>query len=685
VRTPSPPQQTNFAAKAKDLQALRDAVGEAATVSGPLWISYLFVFFYLAIAAGGVTHRDLFFENPVKLPFLNVDLPLIGFFILGPLLFLIVHAYTVLHFTLLAGKVGDFRGELQEQIGYDEIQEGLSRQLPSNIFVQFLAGPADIRTGALGFMLRLIAWISLILGPIALLVFFQLQFLPYHHEVISWWQRFAVVLDLILLWVLWPLIARGTTAGVTWRDFRRFKVASLFTLTLLPVWLVFAVAIFPGEKLHEVVPFVVTEWTPHKLLVAGNVDLIGQRRRSLWSNTLVVPQLDLRDQLKFNNEVNIAGRSVTVSLRGRSLEGAILLGANLPKADFTGARHYGAMLDGADLREARFECAPTGSNTEGRDIQCADLQRASLRDVQLQGAKLDHAQLQGASFLGAKLQGASLVHAKLQGATLDLAQLQGADLGGAQLQGASLRGAALQGASLNVTQLQGASLPGAELMGAWLIGAKLQGTVLKRAQLQGTRLEGAELQSASLEGAFVWRTDLQHVKAEDTYVHDVTTTPKYEGLNCFNRDPCDWSAKAFAELKRLIKANVPAGDQRNAALGRVKRLDPERPEPQPGTWTKFELLPLPLSKYNEGLIIYLVQLGCDRAQSPYILFGLLKQIRLRFGSNTPEAKNLAVRLFTEDCFGPPGRSKQVKSLLYVESLHVESLRSLPPPPPVPGQ
>ena len=35
-------------------------------------------------AVGSVTHRDLLFESPVKLPFLNVDLPLVGFFVLGP-------------------------------------------------------------------------------------------------------------------------------------------------------------------------------------------------------------------------------------------------------------------------------------------------------------------------------------------------------------------------------------------------------------------------------------------------------------------------------------------------------------------------------------------------------------------------------------------------------------------------
>jgi len=112
----------DFAKQATDLQTLRDAVVDAANVGGGLWLSYLFVMFYLAIAAGGVTHRDLLFENPVKLPFLNIDLPLIGFFALGPPLFVIVHTYTLLHFTLLAGKVRDFDAALRQQIDDLDIQ-----------------------------------------------------------------------------------------------------------------------------------------------------------------------------------------------------------------------------------------------------------------------------------------------------------------------------------------------------------------------------------------------------------------------------------------------------------------------------------------------------------------------------------------------------------------------------------
>ena len=84
-----------------------------------LWLSYLFVLFYLAVAAGAVTHADLFLENPVKLPFLNIDLPLLAFFFLAPILFLFVHAYTLVHLVMLTDKAKHFDQALRWQIGAD--------------------------------------------------------------------------------------------------------------------------------------------------------------------------------------------------------------------------------------------------------------------------------------------------------------------------------------------------------------------------------------------------------------------------------------------------------------------------------------------------------------------------------------------------------------------------------------
>src|SRR5262249_27327768 len=236
VRSRSPA----LADEATDRKALRGAVVDAAAVSAGLWLSYIFVLLYLLIAVGGVTHRNLFFEDPVKLPFLSVDLPLVGFFVLAPALFLMVHAYVLLHFVLFAGKVGVFHSELQAQISDEEVRAQLRWQLPSNIFVQILAGTPDVRRGFTGCLLRLIAQVSLVAGPLALLMLFQIQFLPYHPKpAIALWLRVTVLIDLLLLWMLWPAVARGKVTRIAWRDFHRARIVPAALVRLVrTLWLV---------------------------------------------------------------------------------------------------------------------------------------------------------------------------------------------------------------------------------------------------------------------------------------------------------------------------------------------------------------------------------------------------------------------------------------------------------------
>jgi hypothetical protein len=253
---PVPPTASGLVAKTDDLEALRTAVIDAAGVSFGLWISYLFVLFYFLIAAGGVTHRDLFFESPVKLPFLyNIDLPLKGFFWLGPTIFLIAHVYVLLHLAMLASRVRAFDSELRARIDDPKVRAELRRQLPINMFVQFLAGPREVRDSIQGLLLWLIAFISIVIGPVALLVFFQLQFLAYHEEWISWWQRSAVAADLALLWTLWPRVglpggrftraAEAGRRGVVETMQRIATMAVMILITAVSVPLVFTLATFP--------------------------------------------------------------------------------------------------------------------------------------------------------------------------------------------------------------------------------------------------------------------------------------------------------------------------------------------------------------------------------------------------------------------------------------------------------
>lgn len=622
-----------FAAKANDLDALRGAVVDAAGVSVGLWLSYLFVLFYLAIAVGSVTHRDLLLERAVKLPFLNVELPLVAFFVIGPGLFLIVHAYVLLHFTLLADKTGAFHEQLTLQIVDPRTRSSLRRQLPSNIFVQYLAGPPQVRAGLVGFLLRSIAEISLVYLPIGLLVLFQLQFLAYHSEIITLWHRGALIIELILVWALWPSIARGEISRVGSLTLRSGRAVASIAGTLLILSFSVSIATFPGEWLNENTPsfrlipthvpwsdtspsktspdsdlppppelnlpeeeagsfarYSSSIWNPvrrrlnlmecrslHELLISGDVDAVTRKPVSLWSNRLVLPQLDLA-----------SGESL--SLRGRNLERAVLIAAQMSKADFTGARMREALLDGADLRGARFSCGKGNllaiggfysssglpdvkDSFDGED--CTQLQNASLRNARLQDAVLDGAELQGADLHGAllhgasmksaKLQAASLISAELHGAILDKANLTGADLSHAELYAASLIVPILDGAQLHLTQLHGAQLVQVELSGAAMFAPYTwRATVLPR------RLDTTLVEAPNAKAEY-------ESKLSDGCAEAVPVTDKSYTMN-----GCIWSKGRFELIRQSIVNGLADTERRKRLLDRIEILNPATTADQAG-------------------------------------------------------------------------------------------------------
>jgi hypothetical protein len=68
----------------KDVSELQKAVNDTAGKASILWTTLVTFELYLMIAFGSVTHRNLFLEDRIKLPLFNVDLPLVGFFMVAP-------------------------------------------------------------------------------------------------------------------------------------------------------------------------------------------------------------------------------------------------------------------------------------------------------------------------------------------------------------------------------------------------------------------------------------------------------------------------------------------------------------------------------------------------------------------------------------------------------------------------
>ena len=631
------------AEKANDLEALKKTVKDAANVSGGLWLSYLFVLFYIGVAAGAVTHADLFLQRPVKLPFLGIELPLTVFFAIAPILFLITYAYALVHFVLLAAKAKRFHTQLRAQIQDKNapevaaLREGLRSQLPSNIFVQFLAGPRELREGWFGRLVAAIILITFVIGPVALLLLLQLRFLPYHDSSITWTHRVALLLEFVLVWWLWRKIVAGQTEIDEPQRWPAWGGALSIAVTAAVVVFSWTLATFPGEWenrplawIASIAPPELNKWRSagNEWLFNGEVDDISRRRVSWFSNTLVLPGFSLYDALKIDDPKKVEWHDL-FDARGRDLKGAVFAGATLPRTDF-----YHAQL-------------------EGVSFFVAQLQYARFQSANLQGAMLDGAQLQGASLQGAHLQGASLQGARLQGASLQGVELQGARLSG-YFQGAMLQGARLEGASLDSARLEGASLDSARLEGASLRGAHLQGASLQSAELLGARLDDADMTATNLSHAFVWRAvfprDANNLSAAGLNWRPVA----WDG-----QESSPWTSARYNALMRQIAEIVPEGGRQKWALGNLGRLDCETGEPwscdakaeEPAAVAEerqmIEHASVDHATHENALAGVLGELVCGGdGDAIYILRGLATNERIKDAA--PEALALVDRIMNKD-------------------------------------
>jgi uncharacterized protein YjbI with pentapeptide repeats len=618
----------------KEAKYFVDALNHSAERVQTLWFSFLTFMLYLAVATGTTTHRMLFLEEQLNLPVLNIKLPLLGFYVLTPVIFVVFHFYMLLNLVLLARTAKSFEDALVRAFPKDgEARENFRMRIENTLFVQLLVGGRLEREGLNAKLLSTVALITLALAPVALLLMIQIKFLPYHSEWITWLHRGLLALDLALVWTLWPgyRIRWGVRLWPKWR----WWLVPAGVLSAAALAYAVVVATFPDERMY-----VATNWLHGATYFDSTTGQLSSLDRPnwhawiTWPNTLDVHGEDLIDDEKLKKNVekyegstNVQRWVATLLLAGRDLTGADLSHADVRHVDLSGVILNRANLSYAWAENAHFDCIEYRERQPG----CA----------QLQGASLDHAQLQGAS-LGVSLKGAHLAAAQLQGARLLYAQLQGASLDGAQLQCAELGGA----------QLQGASLDGAQLQGASLINANLEG--------------------ASLIRVCAWRADARKANFMDTRVEHTQTVAKADKV-ADKVQECDWTAASFAALKQHIVAEVPEGKNKRDAMKRIEqRLDPD-PTKAPKDenelakdWDEHANSSPAPEAYETRLAWQWSELGCDADSAPYVLHALI--VRLSgyyppFRDDSDQPKALVQNFLDKDCHGARGLSEDDKARL----------------------
>lgn len=445
----------------EEVKGFLDEANAASDPARTSWLAFLALLTYVVVTLASVSHKDLLLNSPVRLPIINADIPLVGFFQYAPAMLLLVYLSLLVQHVILARKYRRFTDALAAYELKARSRHVARERVHSYAFSQILAGPEANRITKL--MMQLIVYVTFAVLPIVTLLYFQIKFLPFHEVWITYWHRFAVILGFAMLILLTPIMQHAPPkrkwdirVGPQAEAWEASGRQVLMVLLLLPIVVGFSwlIATVPDEWIDRRLGFVpptragigaedeakllnpiVRRLVYDRLPDDGNK---GWWRRWLLSyRVLIVEDIDLG--------IDEAAKLV---LRERNFRYALLNRSDFRRADLTWA----------DLRAAQMW--RTSAKGKLNDTQ---LQGAVLKEAQLQGAHLSSASFQGADLSDAELQGANLSYAKLQGADLRGAQLQGADLRYAKLQGADLEGAALQDADLEGTALQGAVLASAEI------------------------------------------------------------------------------------------------------------------------------------------------------------------------------------------------------------------------------
>ena len=542
--------------------SLLEAVNNSSDTAHTAWLILIGVMSYLLIAVAGVTHKDLLLSSDIPLPVVQVKIDLTRFFLFAPIALTLFHLGVVSQLVMLARKTLEFDNAIRVLEATEKRTHPLRLELHNFFFVQAIAGPE--RSIVMSAFLHGMAWLTLAILPVVLLLYIQVVFLPYHEVGITWAHRVALVADIALLSLIGVFLTRPESSFFTafgkMTRAHPLSFAVTSAVMLLVTAFSFLVATVPGEALDRASQLATskTAFRSDRAAYGFVLPFFGQRPDGslfgVFERNLNVTDLDLVV------DKDVTPGEPTLILRGRDLRYARLDRTDLHQADLTGADLESASLVGADLRGVTLQCADLNDfilTDDRQSAKCPSARRANFTRAKLKDARMAGIDLRGARLEDADLEGVDLAYANLAGTSFYGAHLERADLTG---------GVALFGANFATASMQGADLTGAKLYGADFNSAGLQGVILAHAYLQGATIRDADLEGADLYKAKLFGADMRGAKIKATTFREASV---------WLTIPPDRETAELADFSDLVMKPIDDGDL-SELLQQHKQIDNER-------------------------------------------------------------------------------------------------------------
>lgn len=505
-------------------------IAEATSNAQKLFIAILAGCVYTWLTIGTTTDAALLTNSASSpLPVIGTALPIVGFYLVAPIILAAIYFYFHLNMQRLWEGLADLPAVFPDGRPLDKVADPwlLNGLVRAHVFRLRSERPP---------LSRMQEWLSIVLAwwvvPITLFVLWA-RFLARHDWLGTGLHIFSLTVAIGFGWMSYRL-ARATLRGASrrplvwaqaWKDLRTYKRSS---------W-AFWVCVF-GVIFYVISASAIEGVRPNYQI--GEEPNLGK-----YSLRRLVPRG--LEAIGFSPFANFLEEDISTkpsNWSGDIKEYPSVKPARLRAANIQYANAAGAFLVNADMRDAHASHAELGeanlwhANLVGADLSSATLRYADLSEANLNGALLSKANLDGAKASGAHLSHADLVGALLADADLSSADLTSAhlseriseetpapgedspvmeranlsrdDLSDANLTNANLQGAILRKANCSRTNFSNANLSRADLSGAIFSGAifsdaDLSGANLSGARLSGCHLSNAKLSNASLDGAYL--------------------------------------------------------------------------------------------------------------------------------------------------------------------------------------
>jgi hypothetical protein len=208
------------------IEKLLESANSASQTVAALHVAFLAFVAYLGVIVWGTSHEDLLRISPVKLPILDVELPLTAFYNFVPWMVVLLHFNLLMQLELLSCKLWNLDRDLPDTPAGQQVRDRLFI-FP---FTHLIAGHSSVLL--IRWLLSLVVGISVIALPLFMLLAAQIRFLPFHDEAITWSQRLAVWIDAAMLLALWPLIASPKDRAMEWWRNAGFRLLGYWPASL---------------------------------------------------------------------------------------------------------------------------------------------------------------------------------------------------------------------------------------------------------------------------------------------------------------------------------------------------------------------------------------------------------------------------------------------------------------------